>query len=132
MAAYAASRPWAGPVRLNDIGLCLLCVGLGSAGQVLLRASSIAAARSAVQGWMGWLSWTAVAAVVLYAAGMILWLWVLTRVPITQAFAFFGLSFVIVPLAARYWLDDPLPAHALAGGVVIMLGIALSSWPSGS
>ena len=112
-----------------DVALCLLCVCLGSIGQVLLRTASLAAVRSAQPGLASYLSGTAALAVVVYASGMLLWAWVLTRVPLTQAFAFFGLSFVVVPLLSHRWLGDPLTPYTWAGAVVIMLGIVVTNWP---
>ena len=117
-------------MRLADIALSLTCVALGSVGQVLLRASSLRAAREQVAGPAAWLNLTTVSALALYVAGMLLWLWVLSRVPITQAFAFFGLSFVAVPLLAHRWLGDPVTPQMLAGGLIIMAGIVLSNWPA--
>lgn len=117
-------------MRLLDVLLCLLCVALGSAGQVLLRAASLKASQMQVQGFAAWMHGTTALALVLYGAGMLLWLWVLARVPITQAFAFFGLSFIAVPLLAHHWLGDPLTPHVLVGGVVILAGIALTHWPA--
>lgn len=117
-------------MRLADVLLSLTCVALGSAGQVLLRAASLKAARDATPGAAAWLNLTTASALALYVLGMLLWLWVLSRVPITQAFAFFGLGFVAVPLLAHRWLGDPLTPQMLAGGVVIMAGIVLTNWPS--
>jgi undecaprenyl phosphate-alpha-L-ara4N flippase subunit ArnE len=117
-------------MRLLDMLLCLLCVALGSAGQVLLRAASLKASQMQGQGLAAWMHGTTVLALVLYGGGMLLWLWVLSRVPITQAFAFFGLSFIAVPLLAHHWLGDPLTPQMLLGGVVILAGIALTHWPA--
>lgn len=117
-------------MRPLDVMLCLLCVGLGSAGQVLLRAASLKAAQTQVAGVGAWLHGTTALALGLYVCGMLLWLWVLSRVPITQAFAFFGLGFVAVPLLAHRWLGDPLTPQMLVGGVVIMAGIVLTNWPT--
>lgn len=117
-------------MRLVDIALCLVCVALGSTGQVLLRAASLQAAKSTVGGLGVWLTGTTAFALAAYVLGMLLWLWVLSRVPITQAFAFFGLGFVAVPLLAHRWLGDPLTPQMLAGGVVIMAGIVLTNWPA--
>ena len=117
-------------MRALDISLCLLCVALGSTGQVLLRAASLQALRANASGPAAWLNGTTAIALTLYVAGMVLWLWVLSRVPITQAFAFFGLGFVAVPLLAHRWLGDPLTPQVLAGGVVIMAGIVITNWPA--
>lgn len=116
-------------MRVVDIALCLVCVALGSTGQVLLRMASMAAARSDHPGLGGYLTGTSALAVVVYAGAMLLWAWVLSRVPLTQAFAFFGLSFVVVPLLSHRLLGDPLTPYTWAGAVVIMAGIALTNWP---
>jgi undecaprenyl phosphate-alpha-L-ara4N flippase subunit ArnE len=117
-------------MRAADIGLCLVCVALGTAGQVLLRAASLQAAKAGATGPGAWLNFTTAIAAITYLSGMLLWMWVLSRVPITQAFAFFGLGFVTVPLLAHRWLGDPLTPHMLAGGAVIMAGIVLTNWPA--
>lgn len=88
------------------------------------------AAREGLPGLAGWLNATTAVALLLYVAGMVLWLWVLSRVPITQAFAFFGLGFVAVPWLAHKWLGDALTPQMLVGGLVIMGGIVLTNWPS--
>lgn len=116
-------------MRVVDVGLCLVCVALGSTGQVLLRAASVAGEKSAQPGLGAYLTGTTALAVVVYACGMLLWAWVLARVPLTQAFAFFGLSFVVVPMLAHRLLGDPLTPYTWAGAVVIMAGIALTNWP---
>jgi undecaprenyl phosphate-alpha-L-ara4N flippase subunit ArnE len=117
-------------MRLVDVGLCLVCVALGSTGQVLLRAASIEAAASGSGGPRGWLSLTTLMALSIYFAGLVLWTWVLSRVPLTQAFAFFGLSFVVVPMLSNRLLGDPLTPYTWAGAVVIIAGIALTNWPA--
>jgi hypothetical protein len=48
------------------------------------------------------------------------------QAPITQSFAFFDLEFIAAPLLAHQWPGDPLTLQMLAGGNVIMAGIALT------
>ena len=116
-------------MKSSDVAWCLVCVALGSTGQVLLRAASLLAAKAPERGLAAWYTWTSVFAVAAYVVGMLLWVWVLSRVPLTQAFAFFGLSFLVVPVLANRWLGDPTTPFTWIGGGVIMAGIALTNWP---
>ncbi|MBK1690212.1 EamA family transporter [Rubrivivax gelatinosus] len=111
--------------------LVVFVVLLASVGQVLMRAASIAAASSGAAGLRAWMSFTSVLAVVVYCSAMALWLWVLSRVPITQAFAFFGLSFVFVPLLASRFLGDPMSTQTWIGAAIIVLGIVVTNWRTG-
>ena len=116
-------------MRLVDAAICTACVVLSAVGQVMLRAAALAATQSRTAGPWSWFSGAALAAVAVYLSAMLLWFWVLGRVPLTQAFAFFGLSFMLVPLLAHVWLRDPVSPFTWAGGVIIMAGIAVTNWP---
>ena len=50
------------------------------------------------------------------------------RVPLRQAFAFFGLSFFIVPALANRFLGDPVTIYTWIGATVIVAGIVLTAW----
>ena len=129
MMVFAVWRLCGARMKAGDMGLCLLCVALGSSGQVLLRAASTAAQASPTPGLRAWLTTTSISAVIVYAVGMVLWTWVLSRVPLTQAFAFFGLSFFTVPLMAHFVLGDPVGSNTWLGGAVICCGIVIAAWP---
>ena len=47
------------------------------------------------------------AACLLYAAATVLWVWILTRLPLSTAYPFVGLSFVMVALAGWCFLGEP-------------------------
>lgn len=117
-------------MRFADALLCTACVGLSAVAQVMLRAASQQAGRAAVPGPMAWVNGLTLAAVGVYLCGMVLWLWVLSRVPLTQAFAFFGLSFLVIPLLASWQLGDPVNANTWWGGAIIVAGILVSVWPA--
>ncbi|EGJ11338.1 EamA family transporter [Rubrivivax benzoatilyticus] len=118
-------------MKFNEAILVVFVVLLSSVGQVLMRAASLGAAASGAAGLRAWMSFTSVLAVIVYCSAMALWLWVLSRVPITQAFAFFGLSFVFVPLMASRFLGDPMTTQTWIGAGIIILGIVVTNWRSG-
>lgn len=116
-------------MRLVDAGICTVCVVLSAVGQVMMRAAAHGAAQSKAAGLAVWFSGATVSAALVYLCAMLLWFWVLGRVPLTQAFAFFGLSFLLVPVLANVWLGDPVSPYTWAGGAVIIAGIMLTNWP---
>lgn len=111
-----------------DLAACAICVVVVSTGQVLLRAASLAAAAQPGLGWRAWLNGTTLLALAVYGTAMLLWLWVLGRVPLTHAFAWFGMSFFIVPILAHRFLGDPVSPYTWIGAGVIVAGILISGY----
>lgn len=110
-----------------DIALCLICVTLVSVGQVLLRSASQIGFGSPHMGVSSWINFTSFAAVFIYGSAMIMWLWILSRVAITQAFAFFGLPFFLVPLLAHHFFGDPISINTWIGAFIILIGVLVMS-----
>lgn len=104
----------------------LLCVLGISVGQLLFKKAAGAlpdplSVLGLVQN--GWL----IAALVLYGVTTLGWIWVLRHVPLHLAYPFMGLAFLVVPVLAWAFLNEPLHGRTLAGGVLIMAGVALAS-----
>jgi undecaprenyl phosphate-alpha-L-ara4N flippase subunit ArnE len=94
----------------------------------MLRAASILAHAADYSGPSAWINGTSLAALAIYGLAMLLWLWVLGRVPLTQAFAFFGLSFFIVPALAHRFLGDAVSGSTWIGAGIIAVGIVVTNW----
>ncbi|PJI96071.1 hypothetical protein CLU85_0809 [Acidovorax sp. 69] len=108
------------------IALTLLCVLSISVGQILFKKA--AGAFSAQLTWQafvfnGWL----IASLALYGLTTLGWVWILRNVPLHLAYPFMGLAFFIVPTLAWIFLGEPLHWRTLAGGALIMAGVALAS-----
>ena len=104
----------------------LLCVFGLSIGQLLFKKASAALpATLSLIGLLqnGWL----MAALVLYGITTLGWVWILRHAPLYLAYPFMGLAFLIVPTLAWAFLGEPLHWRTLAGGVLIMAGVALAS-----
>ncbi|MBU1351290.1 MAG: hypothetical protein KKB95_05295 [Gammaproteobacteria bacterium] len=104
----------------------LLCVLGISMGQLLFKKA--AAALPAVVSLPallqnGWL----IAALALYGITTLGWVWILRHAPLHMAYPFMGLAFLIVPTLAWTFLGEPLHWRTLAGGALIMAGVALAS-----
>jgi drug/metabolite transporter (DMT)-like permease len=105
--------------------LSLVCVLGLACGQLLFKK----AAAGLGGGWQAWLlnGWLW-AALLLYGAMTLLWIWLLRHTPLYLAYPFMALSFVVVPLLARLVLGEPAGWQTLAGALLIIAGVVVSSW----
>lgn len=108
----------------STLALLLGVIVLLAVGQVLFK---YAAGDFHLDQPRSWLSLPLLVALVVYAAATLGWVLVLARVPLSLAFPFYGLAFLIVPILARLFLHEPLKLQTLIGGAVILAGIAISS-----
>ncbi len=96
-----------------------------AAGQILFKKAALAAGDGPlVPGIIN--PWT-LAALVLYGAATMLWIVILRTTPLSLAYPFAALGFVIVPLAARWMFDEALSSTYLLGALLIVCGVVLTS-----
>ena len=112
----------------TDLALILASVALGATGQVLMRAgmaplSSLSAIDAVLGGLAQPLVWLGIAS---YAVSSLSWLVALSRVPLSVAYPFGALSYVIVVLVALA-TGETVPALRWLGVVLIVGGIWLVS-----
>ena len=69
--------------------------------------------------------WT-IAGLAVYGASTVLWIAILRTTPLSVAYPFSALGFLVVPLAAHFLFGEPLHARFLAGAICIIVGILLS------
>ena len=65
------------------------------------------------------------AALAVYLALSLVWVWLLRFTPLSRAYLFVALSFVLVPLAAAVAFDEPLSGRFLLGAVLTVCGLIL-------
>lgn len=99
-----------------------------AAGQILFKRA--AAQMTGVNGpWILELArlpsmWLAVA---LYAASTLLWVKILTTVPLSRAYPLAALAFVLVPAAGYMFFDEPINARLVAGTALIVAGVIVAA-----
>ena len=104
----------------------LICVTCISIGQLLFKQAATALpANPGLMDWAtnGWL----IASLALYGVTTLGWVWILRHAPLHLAYPFMGLAFLIVPTLAWAFLGEPLTWRTLAGGALILAGVALAS-----
>lgn len=113
---------------LHLIGLLVLTPFLIGIGQVMFKltgAKLAAYPSSPFQSVM--LSPIFLGALALYGAATLLWVYVLKTVPLSYAYSFMALTFVIVPVLAHLWFGEPLSAKYFLGMGLVIAGL-LTLW----
>ncbi len=110
--------------------LILASVSLSALAQLALKigTSSAAAARSAgLGGEMGGLMQSPMIFVGLglYGFGALLWLFVLGRAPLSLAYPFVGIGFILTMLAGIFYLHEGVSFSRVAGTLMIAAGCVL-------
>ena len=65
------------------------------------------------------------AALLLYAGLGVLWVWVLSVTPLSRAYPFVALAFVLTPLLGGVFFDEAISLRLLAGIALILCGLFL-------
>jgi multidrug transporter EmrE-like cation transporter len=120
---------------LSVLGLILFSISLSAIAQVLFKVgmSSVAvrqalAGGSPVQAALAvFLSAGVLGGLALYGIGTVLWLGVLSRAEVSQAYPFVGLGFVLTALIGYFMFGDALGPLRVTGIALVMLGIFLIS-----
>jgi drug/metabolite transporter (DMT)-like permease len=60
----------------------------------------------------------------LYAFGALVWIFVLARLPLSTAYPFVGLGFILTMMIGAYFLNETLTATKIFGTLLIVLGCA--------
>ena len=99
----------------------LTCAGQLCQKQAAERWQTLGAREGRLASTARWLA----AAVLLLGLGMLVWLGVLRRLPVSQAYPMLSLNFVLVTLAARFVFRESVTPRHWAGVAVISAGILL-------
>ena len=65
------------------------------------------------------------AAVVLYVALTVLWVWILTFTPLSRAYPFVALAFAITPLLGGFVFGEAMTVRLMLGIGLILCGLLL-------
>lgn len=64
-------------------------------------------------------------ALALYGVATLLWIWILSRVPLALAYPWVAVGMVIVPLLAWFLFDEPIGPTFWLGAALVVAGIIL-------
>lgn len=64
-------------------------------------------------------------ALTIYGSATLLWIYVLKTVPLSYAYSFMAMTFVLVPIMAALWLGDSLTLRYGLGAACIIAGLLI-------
>jgi drug/metabolite transporter (DMT)-like permease len=95
-----------------------------ASGQILFKAAADKM-RVSSGGLVALVSVELLSALALYAGATVLWIFILTRVPLSRAYPFALLGAVIVPVAAHFLFGEKISSTYPLGFVMILMGLWL-------
>nr|WP_257469483.1 4-amino-4-deoxy-L-arabinose-phosphoundecaprenol flippase subunit ArnE [Pantoea allii] len=98
--------------------LVLLTSLLTCAGQLCQKQAARQTNRAKLTGWL-------IASLAMLGLGMIVWLLVLQRLPVSLAYPMLSINFILVALAARFIWHEKMTCWQWAGTVLIVAGVAI-------
>ncbi|MEH6811444.1 MAG: EamA family transporter [Motiliproteus sp.] len=117
-------------INASQLFLIILCVIIIASGQILfkvvgLRSVDGFSAQSLLSDHVT--LGTLLFALTLYMISTFLWIHILRTVPLSTAYPFMALSFVLVPLSSWVIFKEPMSWSDGTGATLIVLGIVLMS-----
>ena len=117
-----------GLTLVQVIGLVSFALSMAT-GQILFKYGASQVPH--VQGLNGWFTLlfqpVILSALTLYGASTLLWLWLLQRIPLTTAYPFAALAFLLVPFGGWLIFNESLNSKYLVGVALILGGVILTS-----
>ncbi len=115
-------------LALSQVALLLAYAAGMAGGQLLFKAAALRYAADAPLGERLLEPGPNVyflAAIVLYVALTVLWVWILTFTPLSRAYPFVALAFAITPLLAGFVFGEAMTARLMIGIGFILGGLLL-------
>jgi drug/metabolite transporter (DMT)-like permease len=114
---------------VNLISLVVFALSL-ALGQVLFKKTAVVmAGRPFLDGFMAVLTEPLLyLALLLYGATTFLWIWILSRVPLTQAHPFVAGAMILVPILSVSLLGERVTFIFWIGIALVMIGILLTQF----
>lgn len=66
-------------------------------------------------------------ALTLYGAATLLWIFLLRSIPLSRAYPYLALSFLLVPLASRWLFDERITPGMFVGLVLVAVGVVCAT-----
>jgi drug/metabolite transporter (DMT)-like permease len=121
---------------IGSVVLILLAVLLGVAGELLLKAGIDSVGELHLSGFNQIVTTVKdvfthpriILGFIAYGTASLMWLVVLSRFDLSFAYPMLALTYVFVPLAAKFFLHESIPAGRWLGIVVVIVGVVIVAW----
>lgn len=110
---------------INAFSLLVVTVTL-AIGQLLFKQAGLTLKGSGVSEVLR--SPAVYVALGLYAAATLLWIWVLSRVPLSRAYPWIASCVLLVPLLSNAFFKEPIDGRFWIGGLLVVIGLVITQW----
>jgi drug/metabolite transporter (DMT)-like permease len=117
-----------GRLSLSQIAMLVAYAGGMAGGQILFKLAALRGAAEAPLGerMIAMLSnGFFIAALLLYGALTVLWVWILNFTPLSRAYPFVAVAFAVTPLLGGLLFAEPVTTRLIIGICVIFVGLLL-------
>ena len=113
---------------MNQLYLPLVAATISAFGQVLLKYAMLK--HGPITFSVGGLISLAaeprlILALAMYAGALLMWLQVLSKVPLSVAYPMLAFTYVVVPCLAIFFFDERITGAQIAGIALVLLGVAI-------
>lgn len=120
---------------MNNFALILAVITAFSmaGGQLLFKLGAAKWSGESLSGWIiSFLSNPCLmAAIFLYAATIVAWIYVLRVLPLSIAYPLTALAYIIVPVMSFLFLGEKISIGTFLGSVIIVLGVVVCQYQGG-
>jgi multidrug transporter EmrE-like cation transporter len=113
---------------MNKLYLPLIAATISAFGQVLLKYAMVkhGPINFSLSGLVSLLfEPRLIVALAMYAGALLMWLQVLSKVPLSVAYPMLAFTYVVVPCLAMFFFDERISAAQIAGIVFVLIGVAI-------
>lgn len=122
-------------MTVQHLVLIIFSVSLSSVAQLILKKGmSAPSVQGAISGGQTWdifqriaLSPFVIGGLSIYFLGAVVWLWVLSKTDLSQAYPFVGLGFILTLVLSAGVLGESISTMRIAGTFVIVVGVIMVS-----
>lgn len=114
-------------MNLSNVFICIGCAFAVASGQVLMKVASLSWNEMGGLFNVRTLSWL-VTAFAVYGLSSLVWIYVLRHIPLSQAYPFLSITFLLVPIASAVFFSEKFDWVNVASAVLIVAGVSLNSF----
>ncbi len=108
--------------------IALICIAMSSLAQIAMKYGMSAGHQDSdiksiyLQALLNPYVWLGIG---FYGLSAVIWLWVLSRLPVSVAYPMVSLGFVLTMLIGKFFLQENISWQAAVGGALILIGVTL-------
>lgn len=116
-------------MNILTLSLTLICVFMIATGQILFKLAAVKIPHDLIlRNWLSFMfSPIFLSSLALYGIATILWIYTLKKVPLSIAYPFMALAFIIVPMLSYFILNEKISTNSIIGTVFIIIGLIITT-----